>query len=65
MSASGPGPEWDAECDVGSTGPNPEGIRTECEGTRMRDQPITLSVMTLKGHNGVKREFDVTRIAIQ
>ncbi len=22
MSANGPGPEWDAECDVRSTGPN-------------------------------------------
>ena len=43
VSASVPGPEWDVESDVGSTGPAPGWMavrRTDCEGTRMRDHVL-------------------------
>ncbi len=42
MSANGTGPEWDAECDVGSTGPDPDGWMSDgyvpnVRGVRMHD----------------------------
>ncbi len=56
VSANGPGPEWDAECDVGSTWPDPGGWISdgfECEGTLMHDPtPHFLSLETLRSHNG-------------
>ncbi len=74
MSANGPGPEWDAECDVGTTGPNPGGWMSRADGyvpnVRGRAWMIThtsfsLSLGTLRSHKGTNEGCVVTRIAIQ
>ena len=64
VSASGPGPEWDVESDVGSTGPVPGRWLSDVPIVRGRACVITstaLPVGTRKSHNGTKR--NVTLLA--
>jgi hypothetical protein len=64
VSASGPGPEWDVERDVGSTGPAPGGWLSDVPIVRGRACVITctaLPVGTRKSHKGTKR--NVTLLA--
>ena len=71
VSANGPGPDWDAESDVGSTGPDPDGLMSDgyvpnVRGTRMHDHAHhSLSLGTLRSHNGTNEGRVATRIAIQ
>ena len=71
VSANGPGFEWDAECDVGSTGPDPDGWMSDgyvpnVRGARMHDDAHhSLSLGTLTSHKGTIEACLVTRIAIQ
>ncbi len=61
----------DAECDVGSTGPDPDGWMSDGDvpnvrGTRMHDHAHhSLSLGTLRSHNGTNEGCVVTRIVIQ
>jgi len=57
VSASGPGPEWDVESDVGSTGPAPGRWLSDVPIVRGRacDHVLTLSLGTCKSHNGTQR----------